>query len=47
MYIEKTYGRWTNINREMAFLKEPIDGKFFILGSSLFHLETQYGKKVS
>ena len=35
------------IDRKMAFLKEPIDGKLFILGSSPFHLETQYGKKVA
>ena len=35
------------INRKMAFLKEPIDCKFFILGSSSFNLETQYRKKVA
>ena len=35
------------INRKMAFLKEPIDGKFFLLGSTSFNLETQYGEKVT
>ena len=46
MYVENITGDG-RIYRKMAFLKEPIDGKFFILGSTSFHLETQYGKKVA